>query len=72
MTSHYYVCDKPCPQCGGVVELFGSACYPEDGISAECLNEECDYELRLYCRADNLIDVVKRAHGFVYNAIKGH
>jgi hypothetical protein len=62
-------CDFPCPICGSKVTLFGTDCYPEEGISAECSNLECDYELKISCskRIDCLREAVKNAHSFIYS-----
>jgi hypothetical protein len=65
-------CDYPCPKCGSKVELFGTDCYPEEGIGAECINMNCDYELTISCtvRIDCLRDTVRNAHSFVYKRLK--
>ena len=46
-----FICDEYCPVCGAEVQLFGSECYNEDGISAECDNDDCSYrvEIRVEC-----------------------
>lgn len=68
-----YICDKPCPICNSEVQLFGSDCYPVDGIIAECQNDDCQYELSVTCsiRTNNLLQTTKKAHDFMYSTIKG-
>lgn len=34
-----------CPKCNDKIESWGSSCYPQDGVSVECGNDNCDYEL---------------------------
>lgn len=65
-------CDYPCPKCGSKVELFGSDCYPEEGISAECMNLDCDYELSISCsiRTNFLRDTVREAHSIMWKFLK--
>ena len=65
--------DYPCPKCGSKVELLGSDCYPEAGISVECTNVKCDYELKISCsiRTNFLRDTVREAHSAMWNLLKG-
>jgi hypothetical protein len=47
---------KPCPKCGWPVKIFGSECYPEDGITIQCTQESCSYYLTMIMnyRSDDL------------------
>ena len=60
-------CSEPCPLCGGDVYVFGTDCYPSDGISFECMNDKCQYEGNITCtvRVDCLRDAAKLAHDFI-------
>lgn len=57
-----------CPLCGSKVELFGTDCYPNEGIGAECMNLKCDYELEISCsvRTNFLRDTVREAHSILF------
>lgn len=35
----------PCPICNSPTQLVGTDCYPDEGVSVECCNVNCDYEL---------------------------
>lgn len=63
-----YKCNEPCPLCGGIVEVYGSDCYPEDGITFECMEETCQYEGFISCniRTNCLVEAAKNAHDFIY------
>ena len=67
-------CDYPCPKCGAKVELFGTDCYPDEGIVAECTNLSCDYELVISCsiRTNLLRDTVREAHSIMCRLLKQH
>lgn len=67
MTSKIYICDEPCPFCGSEVQVYGSDCYPEDGITFECINEKCNYIGDLSCnkRVNCLLNAAKIAHNFI-------
>lgn len=64
-----YICDEPCPKCGGQVQLYGSECYPEDGITFEC--EICNYEgnVSVNDRCDCLMEIAKQSHKIIYNKL---
>ena len=72
MTEKQFICDQPCPLCGSEVQVFGSDCYPESGIAAECMNLDCDYELKITCsvRTNFLRNTVKEAHNIMCKLIK--
>lgn len=67
-----YKCKEKCPICGSDVEVFGSECYPVDGITAECTSDSCCYSLDVNCtvRSNGLINITKVAHGLLCAAIR--
>lgn len=73
MSKSKYVCKEPCPVCGARVEIFGSECYPEDGIQFECTKDGCDYSGELSCskRFDCLLEATKIAHDTISKKAKG-
>jgi hypothetical protein len=62
-----YYCSESCPLCESAVEVFGTDCYPEEGIVAECTNEDCSYNLTLSSsvRVNCLMEAIKVAHNFM-------
>jgi len=71
-----FVCGIPCPKCGFDVQSYGNSCYPEEGISIECTNLECDYNLEIKVNHTiplhmSLHSIAQHAHNELwYNEIK--
>ena len=59
-----YKCKDNCPICGSPVEVFGSDCYPIDGINIECTAVPCEYMLMVSSTISSnvLLDTAKEAH----------
>ena len=66
-----FICMKPCPLCGEEVQIFGSECYQSEGMTFECMNDDCGYEgtVSLSCkaRANSLRAIAKLTHALVFN-----
>ena len=52
-----------CPKCKSKVIIYGSECYPEEGMSVECNNLDCDMEieLKIDMRTNKLKEALKAA-----------
>ena len=52
-----------CPKCESKATIYGSECYPDDGMVVECDNHDCAMEIRLSInlRTDKLKDAIKAA-----------
>jgi len=55
---------RKCLKCNSGVKIYGSECYPEEGISVECDNLDCDYEIVIQTslRTNKLKEMVRLVH----------
>ena len=52
-----------CPKCKSKITIYGSECYPDEGMSVECDNLDCDMEvsLKINLRTNKLKIALKAA-----------
>lgn len=59
----------PCLKCKSKVIIYGSECYPEEGMTVECNNHDCDFEMEL--TADMRTDKLREALSTAWNILVG-
>ena len=47
----------PCPYCNSTVEMYGTECYPEEGIEIECTKCEFNMYLSIPKRTNKLKEI---------------